>query len=701
MYRIYLDNVLIADEPIGLSDIEITIERNSVLRGLLSSFTSELTFIGDGYDALIAKRDDSITSLTNVLIQYFEDGIWNDLYEGIIFTSDISFNLTKKKATVPIQDNSFGARIANNKNIKASLDIGKSKNGDAIAAVTTVALDFYNPVDAVGTYFFPDIKCYRVYDCFRFLIDFMTDGNVDFDSTFFNTGGTGEGYVVTTGKILSGTDDDDSLFISFEDLFNELDYRFNLAFRVDTSGATPKVVIEPSNDFYVDDDSVTLSSPMDIIQNFDKERLYSVVEFGNNIYTQYNSLDNANYPTISFFGHRSESFHVLGESNVDNTLSLEGTWSVDSNSIEQAVVGTSGTTTATTGFKLVDGGAGFTNGDVAVGQNVYNLTDGTSTTVSAIDSATQLSLAADIFTSGEDYKIATRTTFDDAIFIVQTDYPTNSRATKNDDFEPALSVYLYNVLLNNYNVSVNYFAGIHDSIASYLYDDTENARAAITSSSGLSYSGLSTSIVLWDDDSVNGYDTGGNYTPANGRYTVPAGGSGAYQVGAVFDYAVSSSSFLQAIAECYIRQYNSGGTLLRELKIETFTEGIPPILWGGGTGTFYANDGDYFRIEIDWLLAGTVYIKQLSGFSLIPYSSFNISQISSGDIVQTYNPDDFRGFLYEFDYPISGANWNSINAAVTKRIAFTDGSTTYKGWIQKLVYRHSRKLASLSLSNTE
>jgi hypothetical protein len=186
-YRVYLDTVLV-DEPIGLSDIEITIERDAEIRGLLVKFTSELGFIGSGYDALITKRDEGIVTITDVLIQYQDSGVWKDLFEGIIFTADISYNLTKKIATATVEDNSFTARINNNKNIDASFDVGKSKNGEVITAVTPVDIDFFDPVDNLATYFYPDIKCYKVFDCFRFIIDFMTDGNVGFESDFFDTG---------------------------------------------------------------------------------------------------------------------------------------------------------------------------------------------------------------------------------------------------------------------------------------------------------------------------------------------------------------------------------------------------------------------------------------------------------------------------------------------------------------------------------
>jgi len=63
-----------------------------------------------------------------------------------------------------------------------------------------------------------------------------------------------------------------------------------------------------------------------------------------------------------------------------------------------------GTTTATTASKLVDSSANFVK-DAAAGDTVLNTTDSTSTTISAIDSTTTLSVAADIFTTGETYEI--------------------------------------------------------------------------------------------------------------------------------------------------------------------------------------------------------------------------------------------------------------------------------------------------------
>jgi len=66
----------------------------------------------------------------------------------------------------------------------------------------------------------------------------------------------------------------------------------------------------------------------------------------------------------------------------------------------------SGTTTSTTASKLVDSGADFVTDAVQVGDVVTNSTDTTHSYVTAIDSATTLSLNDDIFVSGEGYQVS-------------------------------------------------------------------------------------------------------------------------------------------------------------------------------------------------------------------------------------------------------------------------------------------------------
>ena len=70
-----------------------------------------------------------------------------------------------------------------------------------------------------------------------------------------------------------------------------------------------------------------------------------------------------------------------------------------------AVESISSAATGTTSNKLVDSAGDFINRNIRVGDIVYNTTDSTVATVSAIDSATVLSISADIMANTETYRI--------------------------------------------------------------------------------------------------------------------------------------------------------------------------------------------------------------------------------------------------------------------------------------------------------
>ncbi len=64
-----------------------------------------------------------------------------------------------------------------------------------------------------------------------------------------------------------------------------------------------------------------------------------------------------------------------------------------------------GTQTSATANKLTDSSATFDDGTISIGNIVHDTTGGSIATVTAIDSATVLSISADIFTGTEDYVI--------------------------------------------------------------------------------------------------------------------------------------------------------------------------------------------------------------------------------------------------------------------------------------------------------
>ena len=71
----------------------------------------------------------------------------------------------------------------------------------------------------------------------------------------------------------------------------------------------------------------------------------------------------------------------------------------DNANIAYPAVVTSGTNTSAVAFKLVDSAATFVTNNVATGDVVHNDTAGTAATVVSVDSQTQITLNADIFTT--------------------------------------------------------------------------------------------------------------------------------------------------------------------------------------------------------------------------------------------------------------------------------------------------------------
>lgn len=74
-------------------------------------------------------------------------------------------------------------------------------------------------------------------------------------------------------------------------------------------------------------------------------------------------------------------------------------------STDPDVTKVSGTTTGASAYKLIDSSAKFTK-TVSVGDTVNNTTDSTNTTITSIDSDTQINVKDDIFNSGENYEVA-------------------------------------------------------------------------------------------------------------------------------------------------------------------------------------------------------------------------------------------------------------------------------------------------------
>ena len=333
LIRIYFDGVQV-DAPNG--KVSVVLERDKEIRGLIKSFSLELTYFGTAYDALLtAFNTNNIMDSIDVRVEKNVNGYFQVYYTGIIYVNEIEFDLSKKTATATIQDGTFYGLINNNKRIKAFLNATKTKNGEALSAVTLRDIDFFTP--STGAYSTTDRDCVTINDAFDYLISFMSDNAVSYSSTYFSSG-DGRGIVLCNGSAIRNNTNV-NFNLSFYDLFREADKLFNISFRIDSPYTSPQMVIERTQDLYSNLVSITLEGVNGLKMSFDKDKFYGIIKVGSKT-TQDDDAGSFSYPDGLFYGVKDEEYHVLGNSNIDTSLDLVNDFVIDSNVIEDIIVNT-------------------------------------------------------------------------------------------------------------------------------------------------------------------------------------------------------------------------------------------------------------------------------------------------------------------------------------------------------------------------
>ena len=138
MLRVELNGQFIQHEPDGLKDITAEIKLDEELNALVIETPVELTFRGEGYQIL---RDQFNTlgycgEVTCNIWRTDNQGTKTTLlYEGIIPLSSCRIHHPQNKIDAVLIDDSWYARIFNNKKIKVGLSTTQAKNSTDTAQI--------------------------------------------------------------------------------------------------------------------------------------------------------------------------------------------------------------------------------------------------------------------------------------------------------------------------------------------------------------------------------------------------------------------------------------------------------------------------------------------------------------------------------------------------------------------------------------
>lgn len=335
MIQVYFDNTIV-DCPSNWKDLESSLKYDETLRAVLLTELTTLEFVGSAYTYLDNVASEGYCNIVALSVQDNRvDGKDQEIINGLLFVSDITFNERTCTASVKVRDKSFYSKIYNNKSVEFTPDVNVSKNFESITAATVYNLDVY---DLDNVLLRNNVQAYRMYEVMRVAVAFITDNSVGFASTLLDIGGEFEGLCVTNGYRLRTATTNAWPKMSFSNIIDELRAIAPIQFTVDNPYTAPVFRIELESYFQGAGTSLTIENIYEVVRKFAVDKLYANVHIGS---TETDADLSLSFPeTIKYVGFNDETYYLTGECNIDTTLELMGQWLRSSNTIERtAIVG--------------------------------------------------------------------------------------------------------------------------------------------------------------------------------------------------------------------------------------------------------------------------------------------------------------------------------------------------------------------------
>jgi hypothetical protein len=655
MVKFYLDSNEY-ENPTDWDQISTKIVRNFDINALLVYQDLALTFTGEAYAYLYSKlNDEGFCSIVELNIVYYGD--CEHQINALIFVSDIEFNERTCEAKCKIEDNSYYAKIRNNMKLNTSLYAGKSKNGIDITVPTPYLTDLTGLANNRVNENIPSIK---VYDAFRYLVDFMSDGTLLFNSTAFGPGGAWEGLVLTNGYRINNVNATDQYQVSFDKLFDEINKRIPIIVFVENPlSATPIIRIEELSYSYGSAQIQQHTDIYEIVTRTENTLLYSKIKVGTSVTDD--TLSNEFPENTPFFGWLREEYTLQINCNIDRALDLNCDYATAFNVIWRSIYFQDYQPNIFLLDTLVDSPGAYTGAIIA--EDIFNI--GVYYMNARLNNASVLTRyiggmpgdAAQFFgATGDSYFKVNNTTDITAVPVSSTTYNTITWNNEVSDPQNRFSdpkftasftgIYDFKILIAwNLPEDPNWFVSSPntDSYGKFDWHFEVRDGAGNLKSRTFLYSTGNVCGIHWDD--------GPNYYPPIGFNVQTNGVSSVINFSAV----LLSNWYVQIVC------------------INTVTNPITSAYWG--------SLNEYWAI------------KQVN----TSYWLSNENTIGGGTFI-TADVNDYPIYLYKYDYPLSLSEWDTLVSNTVNRIGFNmSGQLLRNGWMKDLSYNYNTGMATIQL----
>ena len=654
MLRINIDGNSFDGAVDGLPELEERIFRSDELKGFLTEITGNIIVHGDAYVYLRNSFKSQLFSRVQVQLDTQDEttGVWTRIFDGEIKGENVRFDLIKKEATAELTDRGFFGLIDANRKNTANLNVNTSYNGQVIAPAPLIDFSTFDVTNylstnntytggASGTLTIPPAKGYYTWDALRFLVDFMTNSQVRFRSDFFDYTNINNFFAFSalfSGRQLHLLQDND-LRISWDDLFGDLHRLFNVWFTIEDEGGGPIMRVEPY-EYFVRSGNQQVFDAVSLVETLDQTKMFNRIEVG------CSREDEGFVPRQSYKFHWQETFNTLTDAKEDTTLDLRlKKLIINSNSIKrvlpvqlrgghelnQFVLARGLQEGSPTAFELEDSaGRQWRESNVdGSGFLAVNYTSNLASATGAV-AGTIIDTEQNIFFGGNVYHIFDTDTelFDEVFFITFVNTPAPAVAeARSVVAAPPISIggqgiRAYNPDINNSRVLNNHLASFPVSVFQIASPSPSFFNVGVTWAANQSNRlSLSTApippspiqnlttfsnpafswmhrIIPFPEDAQIPANNSGDYNPANGRFTCPAGAGGVY---AFFVTLNIVQRALPSIMAAAVQHYDSSGVLQQEIyrnnaSFATFN------ITGNRTITFVAllnlQPGDYIVVAL-------------------------------------------------------------------------------------------------------
>lgn len=345
MYRILINSIDYTNEVSSLPNVETIVNYNQSNRVWVNTCQSTFTGKGSLYTALFKR----------ILLNQFNDILEAKVYkldklifEGKVFLSDCTFDVTKNSVSFNILNKEWQSKIENNLNIPVPLDARYSKSSNSTNLIPIQTCVSINS----GTYQLKkrdltlvsksNTKMWDINLVFKHIVNYISDNTILYESVYLSTKYLNTGKLLLTNGYNLRNATGTNCEVTFKKLFEDVAKLLNVVmyFSLAKDGITRVLKIEDVLSTAQSVVGLTLEDIQDVTMKFDQASYYSNITAGGTLSFQNNTEINNNYwyPVIEGASFGVENFAINTESNINNTLDLQiNNFIYDHNKIEDCV----------------------------------------------------------------------------------------------------------------------------------------------------------------------------------------------------------------------------------------------------------------------------------------------------------------------------------------------------------------------------